>query len=77
MPQEINVGIEPKDKQKLQDLIELLGSIKGIHTELVSVLVPVGANINLITRQLEAEKSTAANIKSKQTLNKETVKVVG
>jgi peptide chain release factor subunit 1 len=62
-----DVGIDPKDKQKLDDLIEILGSIKGRHTELVTVLVPVGANINLVTRQLEGEKSTAANIKSKQT----------
>ncbi len=69
MAKEINIGIDPKEKQKLEDLIELLGSIKGMHTELVSVLVPVGANINLITRQLEAEKSTAANIKSKQVRN--------
>src|SRR3989344_3858813 len=66
---EANVGIDPKEKQKLEDLIELLGSIKGMHTELVSVLVPAGANINLVTRQLEGEKSTAANIKSKQTRN--------
>lgn len=59
--------IEPHAKKKLEDLIELLGSIKGRHTELVTVLVPSGANINLITRQLEAEKSTASNIKSTAT----------
>ncbi|MFH1803118.1 MAG: peptide chain release factor aRF-1 [archaeon] len=59
--------IDPKDKQKLEDLIELLGSIRGRHTELVTVLVPAGANINLITRQLEGEKSTASNIKSTAT----------
>lgn len=59
--------MELHDKKKLEDLIELLGSIKGRHTELVTVLVPAGANINLITRQLEAEKSTASNIKSTAT----------
>ncbi|MFH1290423.1 MAG: peptide chain release factor aRF-1 [Nanoarchaeota archaeon] len=59
--------IDPKEKQKLEDLIELLGSIKGRHTELVTVLVPAGANINLVTRQLEGEKSTASNIKSTST----------
>jgi peptide chain release factor subunit 1 len=59
--------IDPKEKQKLQDLIELLGSIKGRHTELVTVLIPTGANINLIQRQLEGEKSTASNIKSAAT----------
>src|SRR3989344_783015 len=67
MPKEINVGIDPKEKQKLEDLIDLLGSIKGRHTELVTVLVPAGTNINIITRQLESEKSTASNIKSKST----------
>lgn len=59
--------MDQKKKQELQDLIELLGSIKGRHTELVTVLVPGGTNINMITRQLESEKSTAANIKSKAT----------
>lgn len=69
MAKEISVGIDPKEKQKLIDLLELLESIKGMHTELVSVLVPAGANINMITRQIESEKSTAANIKSKQVRN--------
>src|SRR3989344_2848471 len=59
--------IDPRKKQELEDLIELLGSIKGRHTELVTVLVPAGANMNLITRQLEGEKSTASNIKSTAT----------
>jgi len=58
---------EAKEKQKLEDLIELLGGIKGRHTELVTVLVPAGQNINSITRQLEGEKSTASNIKSTAT----------
>ena len=62
-----NDKIDQHEKHKLEDLIELLGSIKGRHTELVSVLVPAGANINLISRQLESEKSTASNIKSSST----------
>ena len=56
-----------KEKRKLEDLLELLGSIKGRHTELVTVLVPSGYNLNAITRQLESEKSTASNIKSTAT----------
>lgn len=56
--------IDAHKKQELEDLIELLGSIRGRHTELVTVLVPAGANINLIQRQIEGEKSTASNIKS-------------
>ncbi|MBU0760486.1 MAG: hypothetical protein KJ600_00260 [Nanoarchaeota archaeon] len=59
--------LEAREKQKLEDLIELLGSIKGRHTELVTVLIPAGANVNLVTRQLEGEKSTASNIKSAAT----------
>jgi len=59
--------LDEKQRQELEDLVSLLGSIRGSHTELVTVLIPPGTNINLVTRQLEAEKSTAANIKSKQT----------
>ncbi len=61
--------ITMEDKHRLQDLVALLGDIRGRHTELVTVLVPAGTNINAITRQLESEKSTASNIKSKQTRN--------
>jgi len=56
-----------KEKQELEELIETLSNIRGRHTQLVSVLIPAKQNINLVVRQLEAEKSTAANIKSHQT----------
>ena len=59
--------IDKHKKKELKDLVDLLGRIKGSHTELVSVLIPAVYNMNSVTRQLEAEKSTAANIKSKQT----------
>ena len=59
--------ISSKQKQELEELINVLGSIKGRHTELVTVMIPAGFNISTVVRQLEAEKSTAANIKSKQT----------
>ena len=60
---------EMSDEQKieLEELVETLSSIRGRHTELVTVLIPTGQNINLVSKQLESEKSTAANIKSKQT----------
>ena len=61
-----NTVIDPKKKKELQELILTLEGIKGIHTELVSVLIPGGANINLTSNQLESERSTAENIKSKQ-----------
>jgi peptide chain release factor subunit 1 len=59
--------LDAKEKQKLEDLVNLLESIRGRHTELVSVLIPAGTNIFSVSRQLEGEASTAANIKSKQT----------
>ncbi len=62
-----NTVIDPKKKKEMEELIKTLGNIKGRHTELVSVLIPAGANINLTSRQLEGERSTAENIKSKQT----------
>jgi peptide chain release factor subunit 1 len=57
------------DKQKLQleEQIEELESVRGRHTELVTVLIPVDFNIHSVTKQLEAERSTADNIKSKAT----------
>ena len=59
--------ISEKQREELEELVDLLGGIKGSHTELVSVLIPAGQNINLVQRQLEAEKSTAKNIKSAST----------
>ncbi len=50
-----------------EELVEKLSNIRGRHTELVSVLIPAGFNKDSVTKQLEAEKSTANNIKSKST----------
>ncbi len=55
------------DKYELEEFIKELEDIKGRHTELVSVYVPVGYDINTVQKQLEQEKSTAINIKSKST----------
>ncbi len=57
------------DKQKihLEEQILDLESRRGQHTELVTVMIPAGFNIHAVTKQLEAERSTAENIKSKQT----------
>lgn len=59
--------MDDKQKLELQEKIQQLESVKGQHTELVSVLIPAGFNIHAVTKQLEAEASTAANIKSKAT----------
>src|SRR3989339_548669 len=49
------------------ELEEELKSFKGRATELISVLIPAGYDVNAVQRQLEAEKSTAKNIKSTST----------
>lgn len=54
-----------KTKYKLKKFIKMLEEIKGRHTELVSVYVPVNYSLNEITNQLRQEQSTAENIKSK------------
>ena len=51
-------------KQELRDIVEELEKYKGRATELVSVYIPAGQNIYTVADQLEAEKSTAKNIKS-------------
>ncbi len=61
--------MELNDKQKaeLEELISKLEKVRGRHTELVTVMIPAGFNKDAVVRQLEAERSTAENIKSKQT----------
>jgi peptide subunit release factor 1 (eRF1)/intein/homing endonuclease len=44
-----------------------VSAIRGRHTELVSVYVPSGGNINDSVTQIFQEKGTASNIKSKNT----------
>jgi len=55
------------DKTELKEILEQLEKIRGRHTELITVYVPEGYDINSVQRQLEAEKSTAKNIKSTAT----------
>jgi peptide chain release factor subunit 1 len=58
--------MEEREKIELENLIEELGRYKGRHTELISIYVPAEYSLNLIAKQVEFEKSTAENIKSKQ-----------
>ncbi len=53
--------------RELRKLIRLLEKMRGRHTELVSVYVPVGYSIIDVIGQLRNEQSTAENIKSKAT----------
>ncbi|MFH1607699.1 MAG: peptide chain release factor aRF-1 [archaeon] len=57
------------DKNELEDVVEELKEHKGRHTELISVYIPADYDVNGAQRQLEAEKSTAKNIKSTSTRN--------
>jgi peptide chain release factor subunit 1 len=59
--------MEPEQRDNLEEFLETIRDKKARHTELITVYVPAGFDINLITKQLESEKSTAANIKSTTT----------
>ncbi len=56
-------------KDELQEIVLNLKEHRGNHTELISVLIPFGYDVNSVQRQLEGEKSTAKNIKSTTTRN--------
>ena len=50
-------------KNELEEIINELEKYKGRHTELITVYIPAGQNLYTVVDQLEAEKSTAKNIK--------------
>ncbi|MBU0894493.1 MAG: hypothetical protein KKF48_00865 [Nanoarchaeota archaeon] len=54
-------------RDELQETIEELEKHHGRHTELITVYISAGYDVNSVQRQLEAEKSTAKNIKSTAT----------
>ena len=54
-------------KLKLEEFIETLEGFRGRATELITVYVPAGYDVNSVQKQLEAERSTAKNIKSTST----------
>lgn len=54
-------------KDELEALLEELEIHRGRHTELISVYVSAGYDVNAVQRQLEGETSTAKNIKSTST----------
>ena len=55
------------NKDELLEVLEELGQYKGKATELISVYISEGYNVNVVQKQLEAEKSTSKNIKSTST----------
>jgi peptide chain release factor subunit 1 len=61
------MALDEKQKTDLEDFAKKIKDYRARHTELITVYVPAGFDINLITKQMESEKSTAANIKSTST----------
>lgn len=61
--------ISQEKKIEFEEFVEKIASFKGRHTELVTVLIPADYNVNTVVKQLESEKSTASNIKSRTTRN--------
>ncbi|MFA5174171.1 MAG: LAGLIDADG family homing endonuclease [Candidatus Pacearchaeota archaeon] len=61
------MALDQKEKSSLEEFLERMRDYRARHTELITVYVSKGYDINFITRQLESEKSTAANIKSTST----------
>jgi peptide subunit release factor 1 (eRF1)/intein/homing endonuclease len=60
-------GITEKQRYELKKLIKELQKHKGRHTELVTVYVPEGYDMNKIINHLAQEQGTASNIKSTST----------
>ena len=56
-----------KQQQKLKRLIKELSLHRGRHTELVTVYIPAGYDLNKIIGHLQQEQGTAENIKSTST----------
>jgi peptide chain release factor subunit 1 len=52
---------------KLKKIIKELKSKQGRHTELISLYIPQGYDMNNVLSQLSQEQGTASNIKSKTT----------
>lgn len=61
------MALKEDEKLRLEEFLEEMKQHRARHTELITVYVSKGYDINLITKQLESEKSTAANIKSTTT----------
>jgi len=54
-------------RYELEETVEELERYRGRHTELITVYIPSGFNINQVIKQVEDEKGTASNIKSSST----------
>ena len=57
--------MDEAERYEFEETVKELAGYRGRHTELISVLIPADYNINNVVRQIETEKGTAENIKSK------------
>ncbi|MBI5871691.1 peptide chain release factor aRF-1 [archaeon] len=61
------MGLQTKQKYGLKKFIRQLEQIRGRHTELVTVYIPAGYELQKIINHLAQEQGTASNIKDKTT----------
>jgi len=61
------MSLTAQQKYKLKKFIKELSRCKARHTELISVYIPQGYDLNKIINHLDQEKGTATNIKSATT----------
>jgi peptide chain release factor subunit 1 len=61
------MALSEQERHKVKKFIKALENFKGRHTELVSVYVPAGYDLNKIVSHLSQEQGTATNIKSSAT----------
>lgn len=59
--------VSTKQKLKLKQFVKELEQHRGRHTELVTVYIPSGYDMNKIINHLQQEQGTASNIKSSST----------
>ena len=59
--------MDESQRYKLKKLVNELSKYRARHTELVSVYVPAGYDLNNIVSHISEEQGTASNIKSKST----------
>jgi len=62
-----DLELSTAQKIKLKKVVKELEQYKGMHTELVSVYIPAGYDLNKIMTHLQQEQGTATNIKSSTT----------
>ena len=58
------MSINAHEKFRIKKFIKTLEQVKGRHTELVTVYIPAGYDLNKIISHLNQEQGTATNIKS-------------